>query len=335
MLTAGLGTRLRPVTEYFAKPVVPFLNVPLMCYPLPLIEDLKITSLVFNTHYKPEQVVAVAEKVFAAKHSISFSNESVAPLGSAGGIRHARKLLEGDGHFLVVNGDEVILPREPEVMRRFHADHLTSGALVSILVMPHPLVGSQFGGVWSDQTGKVYGFGKTPPSVSSKGTHVPLLTGHHYVGVLLVSDRVFQHIPEGESNIFYDVLTAAIAKGELVRTFSSSFTWYETGNSTDFLNHSGVALRLLSHGQGPDADALKSICHRFWPGGTKLAKSDHGAIVLASPSAEIDKSASVRGFAVVGDGARIEAGAEIDGVVVLPGARASGRHANEMILASP
>ena len=54
ILTAGLGTRLRPITDRYAKPAVPFLNVPLLCYPLELMRELGAKRLVLNTHHLPE-----------------------------------------------------------------------------------------------------------------------------------------------------------------------------------------------------------------------------------------------------------------------------------------
>ena len=52
LLAAGLGTRLRPITDLYAKPAVPFLNVPLLFWSLELIQELKPSSLVINLHRK-------------------------------------------------------------------------------------------------------------------------------------------------------------------------------------------------------------------------------------------------------------------------------------------
>ncbi len=327
ILSAGLGTRLRPVTELFAKPAVPFLNIPLLYYPIALMEEAGIDSIVFNTHHKPEQIEEIAMRIPHSKCDVAFSFEAGAPLGSGGGIWKAKNLLKGGGDFLVSNGDEVILPREAGTMKRFVDQHRSEMNLATILVMPHPLVGIQFGGVWTDANGDVKGFGKDRTQFG------PELTGYHYIGLLLLNDRVFEYLPDGESNILYDALKAAIDKGERVRVCVGSFTWFETGNPKDFLEATEGALTLYEQNT-EDAKTLRTICSRFWNPGTRLISTSTGAKVLLDGEAQLDSKVQVEGFAVLGRGARVETAAEIDRCVVLPGARVSSsrKASHEIIL---
>jgi mannose-1-phosphate guanylyltransferase len=251
MLTAGLGTRLRPVTDHYAKPAIPFLGVPLVHYPLALMREIGVDSLVLNTHYKAEQIEKLANELSTTHFQVTTSHESgAAPLGSGGGIAHAREHLTGD--FLISNGDEVILPRRKGVMKDFFFAHQRDQSLATILVMRHPLVGTQFGGVWADIHGKVHGFGKNADAY-------PGCVGYHYIGLLLLNERVFRYLPEGESNILYDALTQAIAAGERVNVIVDGFTWFETGNPSDFLEATGDALKLAHSGAGVDAQILRAI----------------------------------------------------------------------------
>ncbi|MEK7357448.1 MAG: sugar phosphate nucleotidyltransferase, partial [Bdellovibrionota bacterium] len=281
MLTAGLGTRLRPVTLTYAKPVVPFLGVPLASFGRAILEQAGAKSFVLNTHYLPEQIEAYAQAMRAEGLSVETSHEPGQPLGSGGGIWKARKLLEGGGDFLVANGDEIILPHDPKVMQNFVAAHRSRRALASILVMHHPLVGSQFGGVWCDAGGAVRGFGKDRSKFGDDAI------GYHYIGILLLNDRVFEYLPAGESNILYDALSAAIAKGEVVQAVESTFSWFETGNPKDYLSGIKETVALLEHGKSEDARALRELTRRFRMPGTPLEHRD-AARAPAPTNAELD-----------------------------------------------
>ena len=56
LLSAGLGTRLRPYTYDTPKPAIPFLSIPLAVYPLTLLAEFEIQNLVVNTHHLPEKI---------------------------------------------------------------------------------------------------------------------------------------------------------------------------------------------------------------------------------------------------------------------------------------
>lgn len=331
ILAAGLGTRLRPVTDHLAKPAVPFLNVPLLYYSMALLAEGGADQFVVNAHYKPEQIEHLVSCVPGDTKSIAVSHEAGAPLGSGGGVWKARSYLEGgSGNFFLANGDEVILPHEAGILSRLRTEHEKSDALSTILVMRHPLVGTQFGGVWADSEGHVHGFGKDP-------TAFPGCTGYHYIGLQILSDRVFQYLPEGESNILYDALAKAIAKGEKVRILESTFSWFETGNTKDFVHATGECLHLLVKGAAKGAQTsttetqfLTEICRRFWPMADSrpslwMGTGSHcdpgtiedGAIVLAGNDVRVEQGAHLKGFVVLGDSVHVRSGAVVENSVVI------------------
>ena len=329
MLTAGLGTRLRPITEKFAKPAVPFLGVPLLKYPLWLMRAAGVDELVLNSHWKPEQISSLASSLSAPNLRVHVSHEEGVPLGSGGGIWKARGWLDqrasGDtDSFFVANGDEVILPHDISILAKFKNEHASSDALATILVMKHPLVGTQFGGVWASPSGDVRGFGKVGADFGDDAI------GYHYIGLLLLNPRVFDYMPAGESNILYDVLKSAIVADEKVRVVVSDFTWFETGNPHDFLTATHEALRLLNcasagvsfatsplkdAGLRRAAQALREITTEYWVPGTVLEKKE-SALVLRAPGSSL--SGSVKGFAVLEAGAQVSGA--VEGIVAMPGA---------------
>jgi mannose-1-phosphate guanylyltransferase len=329
MLTAGLGTRLRPLTNLYAKPTVPFLGVPLACFGQAILQQAGARSFVMNTHHLPEQIEDLAVRMRLDGLDVETSHEAGVPLGSGGGIWKARNLLEGGGDFLVANGDEIILPHRPFVMRDFVSAHRSKKALASILVMHHPLVGSQFGGVWCDSKGAVRGFGKDGSKFGADAI------GYHYIGILMLNDRIFEYLPEGESNILYDALAAAIARGEVVQAIESTFTWFETGNPKDFLSAIKEAIPLLEQGKGEDASALRAITQRFRSPGTTIEHRET-ALVYAAPDSSVPALADLNGVVVLESGAQIEAGASVENCILFPGARVrSGeKRKNELVLPS-
>lgn len=337
LLAAGLGTRLRPVTDKFAKPTVPFLNVPLAFYAVQVLEDMGATSFVLNAHYKPEQIEKLARHLSAATGAAAVvSHEPGAqPLGSGGGLWHARRHFQDEENFLIANGDEVILPDAPGFLASCVERHRREKNLASLVVMRHPLVGSQFGGVWCNATGDVLGFGKdTRQFAEIEAAAAPTaLTGFHYIGLLILHKTMFSYLPEGESNILYDALTRAIAAGERVRAFCGEFTWYETGNSDDFLRASGEALKLLATAASPATATepaalyLQKFLRRHLTDAARPRQTLNGGVVFDQNSTRCDQAAAGRaanftlnGFAVLAENVVIGEGALLENVVALPGA---------------
>ena len=107
VFAAGLGTRLRPITDTMPKALVPICGWPLLYHTVCKLRDAGYDELVINIHHFPEQI----RKYLADNDlgvSIKISDESAELLETGGGINHARELLLPlDGPFLVHNVDIV------------------------------------------------------------------------------------------------------------------------------------------------------------------------------------------------------------------------------------
>ena len=105
IFAAGLGTRLRPITDTMPKALVPVAGVPMLERVLCKLRDAGIDSFVVNVHHFAEQIEA-----FLAEHDfgvpVAVSREEGEPLETGGGIRRAAPLLASpEGRFLVHNAD--------------------------------------------------------------------------------------------------------------------------------------------------------------------------------------------------------------------------------------
>ena len=99
---AGLGTRLRPLTETTPKPLVEICGKPMLGWIAQSLKKAGVERLVLNTHWLPEQIEAYAKSVLAKDFEVFLSFEPQI-LGTGGGLYQAREWLQGD--FFLVNAD--------------------------------------------------------------------------------------------------------------------------------------------------------------------------------------------------------------------------------------
>jgi len=101
IFAAGLGTRLKPLTDTMPKALVPVGGKPLLEHVIGKLQAAGYTDLVVNVHHFPEQM-----KAYLAQHhpDVRISDESASLLETGGAVKHARPLLEGEP-FLVHNVD--------------------------------------------------------------------------------------------------------------------------------------------------------------------------------------------------------------------------------------
>lgn len=103
ILAAGLGKRMRPLTDHCPKPLLPVAGKPLIVYHLERLRAAGIDEVVINVSYRAEQIIEALGDGDAFGLRIHWSRET-APLETGGGIQQALPLL-GEAPFLLVNGD--------------------------------------------------------------------------------------------------------------------------------------------------------------------------------------------------------------------------------------
>lgn len=104
ILAGGKGTRLKPVTDYLPKPLVPIKNIPIIEWQIKYLKKYNIKEIIICTGYKTEMIENYLEKKKLGV-KINFSNEKN-PLGTGGAIKNARKWIN-EKSFLVINGDVI------------------------------------------------------------------------------------------------------------------------------------------------------------------------------------------------------------------------------------
>ena len=103
ILAAGLGKRMRPLTDHCPKPLLPVAGKPLIVHHLERLRRAGIHEIVINVSYRAEQIIDALGNGNAYGVRIDWSREAE-PLETGGGIQQALPLL-GEAPFLLVNGD--------------------------------------------------------------------------------------------------------------------------------------------------------------------------------------------------------------------------------------
>ena len=104
VLAAGLGVRMRPLTDTTPKPLVPVAGKPLIDHVLDRLADAGVTHAVANVHYLAEQIVAHVAKRTAPR--VTISDERGLLLGTGGGVVKALPEL-GAAPFFHINSDTI------------------------------------------------------------------------------------------------------------------------------------------------------------------------------------------------------------------------------------
>lgn len=105
ILAGGRGKRLKPITDYVPKPLVPIRNIPIIEWQIKYLKKFGVKEIIICTGYKTEQIenFLKSKKSFGVK--IMFSIEKI-PLGTGGAIKNASSKIKDDS-FIVMNGDVI------------------------------------------------------------------------------------------------------------------------------------------------------------------------------------------------------------------------------------
>lgn len=188
ILAAGLGVRMRPLTERMPKPLVCVAGRPLLDHVLDKLGDAGVSEAVVNIHYLPDQII---EHVAARKRPrVIISDERNEALGTGGGVVKALPLL-GEAPFFHLNADTLwidgVRPNLARLAETFDP------ARMDILLLMAPTASS----IGYEGNGD---YAMLPDGALRKRKEhqvVPFV----YAGVAIMSPTIFAGAPRGEFSL--------------------------------------------------------------------------------------------------------------------------------------
>lgn len=325
VLTAGLGTRLRPLTYIRAKAAVPVNGETLVRRSVRWLVREGVRDLVLNLHHMPATVAASVGDGSDLGARVRYSWEDPV-LGSAGGPRRALPLLvdwerpsrevtdrqpaaASRETFIIVNGDTLTDVN----LATMAAWHVETGAAVTMALIPNPRP-DKYGGVQVADGGWVTGFTRAAAASAS----------YHFIGVQIVEARVFERLEDGvPAETINELYPRMIASdGRSVSGFISDASFRDIGTPSDYLGTSlelaGVEGNRMTMGARTRIDATASVKRSaVWDDVTIGATVELFECIVCD-GAQIPAGARYRRCAIApADGRRPQLGERIEGRLLI------------------
>ena len=212
ILAAGLGTRLRPLTDHTPKPLLDVGGRPMIAYPLLLLRSAGIREVLINLHHLGDQIRRALGDGSEFGMRIAYSEE--APILDTGGaIKNAEPFLRGNT-FVIANADTIVDLDLP-AMLAFHRAH---GGISTMLLRDDPDVHG-YGAIEVDATDRVRRFLGVPAVVGAPLT--PLMYG----GVWIFEPRVFEFMQPGVYSIAKRTAIDLLRAGEALYGYRYEGYW--------------------------------------------------------------------------------------------------------------
>ena len=289
VLGAGLGTRLRPLTNDFPKPLIPIFQKPLITFPLDHLISAGINSFVINTHHCPEHFVGIfgnenSSRATYRDHQVTFRHEPVL-LGTGGGIKNVEDLFSTEP-FIVYSGDLLTDFSLAPVIEA----HSRDGNDVTLALRRTGLATS------------IALKNKRILDIENKYGHPG---EYDFANVSIWNRSIFERIPPGKSLSFIPIVADWIGKGgKIGGVVLNDGEWFNIGSRTEYI---GVHRFIQTERWKP-----KYIMTDGWP--TQIASD-----------AEVDPTAHLSGFYSIGARSRVGANAILENTILWPGAEIASR----------
>lgn len=214
ILAAGLGTRLRPLTNRIPKPLVPVAGRPVIEYALLLLRSAGIRDIIVNLHHLGDQVRDRLGDGSGYGVQIRYSVEETI-LDTGGGIKKAEPLLR-DGPFVVVNGDTISEAPLRELIAQHHAGH----AMATMLLRSAPDA-DRYGLIHVDDRHRVRSFLGRPAVPATAPWRAYMFAGLH-----ILDPRIFDLMPAGRPfGITRETYPHMIERGDTVLGIPFAGPW--------------------------------------------------------------------------------------------------------------
>lgn len=304
ILAGGRGTRLRPLTVYTPKPVVPVMNRPFLLYQIEILAKAGIRDITLSLSYQPDKIEDVLEDGSEYGVNLRFITEP-APLGTAGAYRFAADGIEETA--LVLNGD-VLTDIDIAALLAFHREKSAEATIV-LTPVADP---SAYGLVETSVDGHVGRFLEKPRPEQLKDIKVNTINA----GVYVLEPSILKMVPMGENSSFeYNVFPSILEKKKPFFAYvMDGKYWRDIGTPQSYLaaHHDFLDNKIAMLSANEQGDECEVATTAFVD---KVSITGAGCVV--KPGAKVVRS-------VVGPGVHVDEKAVIENSVIWSHTRVSG-----------
>lgn len=225
ILAGGKGTRLRPLTVYTPKPIVPVLNKPFLLYQIEILRRAGIKDITLSLSYQPDKIEQMLGDGSEYGVNLRFITEP-SPMGTGGAYKFAADAIRETT--VVFNGDILTDLNIAEVLQM----HIAKKAEATITLVPveDP---SAYGLVETEPNGKVLRFREKPKPEEL----AELTTNTINAGIYVLEPSILDLIPKGENHSFeYNVFPDILANEKPFYAFiMQNNYWRDLGTPESYL----------------------------------------------------------------------------------------------------
>jgi NDP-sugar pyrophosphorylase family protein len=285
VLAAGLGTRLRPLTNVVPKPLLPVAGLPLLGHSLQQLAAAGCEAAAINLHHLGDQIRRCFGDSFSGMRLVY--SEEPELLGTLGALYPLKDFFADAGQIVLLNGDSLCRWPLKKLLRRFQADR----ALATLLLTARTAPAEFGGGVGIDRERRIVSFRPGDPERAAA------VRRYVFAGAHVLSRALLERIGPGKSDIVRDLYMPMLAQDPQVKLTAlvTARPWHDLGTPQRLLD--GVI-------DWSEAGWPERFWRRAW----------------VSPEAALESGAKVRQSAIEA-GAKVGEGAHVERSILLPGAR--------------
>lgn len=286
VMAGGFGTRIQPLTNSTAKPMLPIVNRPMMEHTMMRLRDLGLKEFIVLLYFKPD----IIKNYFKDGSDFGIKITYVTPdndYGTAGAVKLAQKHI-GNDNFIIISGD-LVTDFNFKKMLDFHKSK-KSKLSIGLTSVENPL---QFGVVIANEDDVIEKFLEKP-------TWGEVFSDTINTGIYIIEPDVLNYIHEGANFDFAkDLFPLLMSKNIPIMGCNLEGYWRDVGNPDSYRE---VYEDILSNRLNFVIPGIKQV----YPNG----------ILYSDKPYELDKSIEISGNVVIGNNVIIKKGVKLNNVVI-------------------
>lgn len=286
IMSAGVGSRLEPLTLCLPKPLVPVANKPVMDILFEKLAAIGVNDVICNTYYLADKII---ERYKNNNLGINFNYIKEETLsGTAGGVKKCQSFFDKYNSFLVLSADGLSnadIEKGIEIHKKSKAIATIGIKSIAMEDVPH------FGVVVTDKDGFITEFQEKPSIEDAKSNFIN-------TGIYIFDYKIFDYIPE---NTFYDFANDVFPKlleSRSINSFEINEYWSDIGTLEQYIES--------------NMDVFTGKC-KF--AHTKITKTGTGSYI-AEDTSVIDKTTEFKGNSTIGNYCTIGANTTIENSIL-------------------